>query len=166
MSTPTRRVTIKPVRPARPAIHAELAGDDQLTGGVGNWDILDRPRRRQAVEWTGTSNFTYALTLLLDGMEVRPGHDVSVEAQCRALQQWASKPTQLTDEPCVVQLRGPLQTPDSLRWVITGLDWGAKIRNKHGHRIQQYVTVTFLEHNAAMVLKGPAAKSKQRRGKK
>lgn len=166
MSIASRRVSILPVRPRRFGIVADLVGDDQLSGGVGNWDSLPRPRRREAVEWTGTSGFTYVLPLLINGMEARVGADASVEGSCRVLQQWAADPTKQTDQPCIVAIRGPLQTPDSTRWVITGLEWGAKVRNKEGRRIQQYVTVTLREHIDAAVLKGPAAKSKHRRGKK
>ena len=159
-----RKVTIKPTRPVQDGIKAELVGDDVLSGGVGTWEAVPRPRRREAVEWTGTTGYTYVLTLLLDGMEDRPGRDESIEPQCRALQKWAGQPTKKTDEPSVVKLRGPLQTPESVRWVITDLAWGPKVRNRNGNRVQQYVTVTFKEYQDAVLLKGPAAKHRHKKG--
>lgn len=166
MSLPQRFVSITPTRPIGSGLNASLVGADTLTGGVGVWDSVARPRQREALEWTGTSGFTYVLPLVFDGLDFWPGRDNSVEAGCRLLQKWAGDPTKKTGEPTIVRLSGPLQTPDSIRWVITGLDWGAKVRNREGRRVQQYVTVTFREHTEAVVLKGPAAKSRNRRGKK
>lgn len=161
-----RRVRIRAVNPDRPPITLHLVGPDQLTGGVGAWETLSRPRRRDAVEWTGTTAFTYVLPLLLDGMEHRPGVDISVEADCWALLDWASEATKKTDQPCIVKISGPLQPPAGIRWVITGIEWGDKVRNRAGRRVQQYVTLTLRQYVEAAVLKGPAAKSKHHRGGK
>lgn len=160
-----RQVILTPVRPFDIGMVLDLVGEDQLTGGVGTWAVLPRPRRREAVEYTGTSGLTYTLPLLLDGMEVVPGIDRSVETSCRRLLQWASEPTAQTEQPVIVTATGPLKSPPSIRWVIAGLEWGQSVRDRQGQRIQQYVTVTLREHEEAQVLRGPVAKSKKGRGK-
>lgn len=158
------RVRLKSVAPAGPELLFELVGDDQLSGGVGTWDVLARPRRDEAVEWTGTTGFTYVLPLLLNGMETAPGQNSSVEPDCRTLQAWAGEKAS-TGRPTVVKATGPLQTADTIRWVITDLAWGEKVRNADGRRIQQHVTVTLRQFSQARVLRGPASKSKKGRGK-
>ena len=187
MSQRDRSVRIKAVRPAGGSITLDLAGDDQLTGGVSNWTTVDRPRRRQAVEWAGVTGFTYVLPLVLNGVDAgggstsyngevghivqRPGpvhqggRDVVVEPDIQQLLKWASKATKKTGQPVVVRLAGPLKAPDSVRWVISSLDWGAQIRNRSGRRIQQYVTVTLVEWVDADVKRSPAKKSRHKHGK-
>lgn len=159
------RVLLKPVQPARDGLRLDLVGDDQLSGGVAAWGTIERPRRRTAVEWTGTSGLTYVLPLLLDGMETTRGHDTSVETQCRLLQDWASEPTKATAQPVVLRATGPLQTGPNVRWVISNLEWGAKSRNAAGKRVQQYVTVTLTQHVEATVRRSPAKQSRNRKGK-
>lgn len=162
MNAPTR-VTLTPTSPKRDdEIRLDLVGDDRLTGGVGAWSTVARPRRRAAVEWTGTSGFTYVLPLLLDGLEVSVGRDRSVEADIRKLLTWASQPTKSTGQPVVLRATGPLRTPPTVRWVITDLAWGGQIRRDDGRRVQQYVTITLTEHTAARVRRSPAKKSRDK----
>lgn len=160
-----RRVALTPVSPARDGIRLDLVGDDTLTGGVGAWATVNRPRHRDAVEWTGTSGYTYVLPLLLDGTEISVGVDRTVEAECRTLIDWAAKPTKATSQPVVLVATGPLKTAPTTRWVITDLAWGGQIRNANGKRVQQYVTVTLTEHLSATVRKSPAKKVRDKSGK-
>lgn len=165
MSTPTGTVLLKPVQPVRDGLRLALVGEDKLSGGVAAWGTLDRPRRRSAVEWTGTSGFTYVLPLLLDGMETTPGRDTSVEAACRTLMSWGAEATKATRQPVVLKATGPLQTPENIRWVISGIDWGTKFRNAAGQRVQQYAAVTLTEYVAASVRHSPAKASRDRKDK-
>lgn len=157
MSAP-KRVTLTPVNPARPGMTLDLVANDDLRGGTGVWTTVNRPRRRDAIEWVGTSGFTYVLPLLLDGTEVLVGYDRPVEADCRRLLAWSAEPTKASDEPVILVATGPLRTPPNVRWVITDLAWGGQIRNEKGRRVQQYVTVTLTQHTAPSVRKSPAQK--------
>lgn len=158
------QVTLKPVLPAGASMRLELVGDDQLSGGTGTWSTLNRPRRQDAIQFEGVSGFVYVLPLLLDGMESSPRLDASVEASCRLLQSWSSAVKQATKQPVVLRASGPLQTDGAVRWVITDLQWGAKIRNSAGSRVQQYVTVTLTQYRTASVRKSPAKQSRDRTG--
>lgn len=158
------QVTLTPVAPAGQGIVLDLVGDDQLTGGDGRWNTVNRPRRRDALEWTGTNLFTYTLPLLLDGTEVSVGVDRSVEAACRQLLTWSAEPTKTTRQPVVLVATGPLKTPPTTRWVIGGLAWGGQIRGRDGRRVQQYVTVTLTEYAAATVRKSPAKRVRGQNG--
>lgn len=158
-------VTLQPMLPAGDALRLELVDDDQLSGGTGTWSTLNRPRRQDAIQFEGVSGFVYTLPLLLDGTEARTGLDASVEPQCRLLQSWSSAVTKATKQPVVLRATGPLQTDDTIRWVITNLEWGAKIRDATGNRVQQYVTVTLTQYRTAAVRKSPAKRSRSRKGK-
>lgn len=163
--TVQRRVLLKPVRPERRGIRFELVGDDKPTGGTAVWADVDRPRRRQGAEFTGITARRNVLPLLLTGMEKTPGRDVTIEPECRQLQEWAAKPTKKTNLPCILKATGPLRTGESVRWVIESIEWGDQIRNARGRRVQQYVTVTLREYIAANVKRSPAKASRDRKGK-
>ena len=167
MRAAQRLVTLQPVLPPEPPIRLDLVGDDVLTGGVGQWSTLNRPLRRDEIEFAGVTGFTYVLPLLLDGMEARRGVDESVERYCRILHDWASVVRKQTGQPTVLRATGPLQTDKTVRWVISDLAWGAKVRDdRTGERIQQHVTVTLTEYQTAAVRKTSAKKSRDRKGKK
>lgn len=175
MSTP-RKVVLRPLNQNQASIdnlgalltgmQLDLVGNDQLRGGVGEWTTVERPRRRDAIEWTGISGFTYVLPLLLDGTEQNTGIDRSVEPDCRRLLAWSSEPTKRTGEPTILTAAGPLKAPPNIRWVITDLAWGSQIRNSGGRRVQQYVTVTLTQHTAPNIRMSPAKKVRAGKGKK
>lgn len=157
-------VVLNPVNPNGKALRLHLAGDDALGGGVGGWEVVARPRRRSGVEWVGHEPWTLSLPLVTSGVDVRGNRDVSVEAKIRQLVAMAQK-TKKTDEPPIIKVSGPIRLPSPrMRWVITGLEWGAQMRNKRGRRIQQEVTVHLLEHVRADILRGPAAAARARKG--
>lgn len=164
MSNAQRQVRITPTRPARTGIALDLVGDDVLAGGVGVWTVLNRPRRVEAIEFSAISGYTYGLPLLLDGMETSPGVDRVVESQIQALTNWASVPTQKTNQPAVVRVTGPLKAPQNLRWVIENLEWGACVRNRQGRRVQQYVTVTLRQFVEPKIKRSPAKAARDRFG--
>lgn len=170
----SRRVTLRPVN-ARAGgkdgnfasgMELDLVADDQLRGGIGMWTTVNRPRRRDAIEWAGTSGYSYVLPLLLDGTEQSIGVDRSVEPECRRLLAWSGEATRTTDEPTVLLATGPLKTPPNVRWVITDLAWGGQIRNGNGNRVQQYVTVTLIQHTAPTIRKSPAKKVRDDKDRK
>ena len=160
-----RTVLIKPIRPRGPGIRFELIGDDTVTGGVGGWEDLPRPRRRAATDYVGTPAYTEVLPLLIDGTETSRGHDTPIEGRIRTLISWGV-PRKGADRPAVLRISGPLRVPASKRWVIQDLEWGPQIRNQAGRRVQQYVTVTLKEYVEPVILRGPAAKSRGGKGGK
>ena len=157
------RVTIKPTTPAGPALVFDLIGAEQLTGGAGGWDVIDRPRRRSAVAWSGTPVLQTVLPLQLNGMDRRGApRDTVIEAQVKRLKSWAL-PSKGQDQPSVLRIAGPLQAPTEARWVIQDLAWGSQVRDVRGRRIQQQVEVTLLQFIAPTIVAGPAARANKRR---
>lgn len=152
-------VVLRQVIPTGPSVVLDLAGDDDLAGGVGGWTSLDRPRRPAAVSWTGTPAQSYTLPLLLDGIEAGGiGVDLPVESDCQQLLAWGRG--SVTNTPPVLQVTGAVIVPGTSRWVLQDLSWGAKERDRLGRRVQQYVTVTLLEYVATVLLNSPAKKAR------
>lgn len=160
MSEAVNLVTLLPVLPAGPGLRFHLVGDDELTGGVGGWEVVPRARRRGAAEWVGVEPYRLALPLLTTGFDVTPGENVSVEAKLVALERLALKvPGGL--QPPVLQVLGPVRVPRAdQRWVIEDIEWGAQVRRSDQQRIQQEMTVRLLEYVTAEVLLGPAARAR------
>lgn len=156
------RVRLTPVTPAGPALQVDLLGQASVSGGVGGWTDLARPLRTTAAEWVGTPTLTQTLTVLLDGMPSL-GRPVAVSIEPRAAALLAlGVATKETGRPPVLTLAGPLYFTDR-RWVVDDLSWGTEIRNDTGERVQQDVTITLREWIATASVKGPAAKSRDRR---
>jgi hypothetical protein len=149
--------------PRDDSLSFDLVGDDEVSDGVGGWEDLARPRRKSAVEWVGTPAMTLVLPLLIDGTERAVGVDAVIEWKCARLFSWGRK-TKKTGLPVVLRATGPIRCTAQQRWVINGLSWGGQIRNADGRRVQQYVTVTLKEYIEAAVLKGPAARARDRQG--
>lgn len=163
MTTSSSKVTLDPTSPNLPQIRLEILGDDELSGGVGGWVAVSRPRRVAATEWGGFNPWQLVLPLLVSGMESYTSHDTSVEPTIRALLAMARK-TKETAQPAVLRITGPVRQPSAaIRWTINDLAWGVQYRNSAGNRVYQEVTVTLLQHVEATVLKGPAAKHRAKK---
>lgn len=162
----SRRVQLWPIVPNVPqaTITFDLVADPSLSGGVGGWTEIPRPRRTNAAEWTSTPARSQILPLMLDGMEYSKGVDVPVEPQIAALISWGTKHP-ATGQPTVLGVSGPVHATDG-RWVINDLDWGGLVRNGAGDRIQQKVTVTLLELLEPSLLASPARKARKHKGGK
>lgn len=151
-------VTLTPVLPAGESLRFHLVGQASLTGGVGGWEVVDRPKRRGVPEWAGVSPYEMVLPLLTDGFDVSPGVNVSVEPKMQALERLALKVPGGTQPP-VVQVSGPIPLPlggpaqAAQRWVVNGdLELGESVRRSDGARVQQYVTVTLLQYTEAEIV--------------
>ncbi len=157
-------VTITPVDPPGPPLRFHLIGSDETRGGVGGWEVVPRPRRKPSVEWTGVPQpWMIALPLMLDGLDVLPGDNRSVEPKIDALISLAQIAPGRS-QPWVVTLSGPIRTRRPfMRWVINDLEWGEQVRRSDAARVQQTVTVTLLEYVEAEILLGPAAQARARR---
>lgn len=157
----SRQVTIRPAAAglAGLAVVFELVGDPDAAGGVGGWSPIDRPRRSAAVEWLGTPARTQTLPVLLNGLEVAPGVDLSIEPQLGAIVAWG-EPAQVTDDqPPPLILAGPIPFTDG-QWVLDDITWGAMTRDAAGRRTQQYLTLAFTEYLTTQILKSPAKKAR------
>ncbi len=157
-------VTLTPVDPPGPPLRFHLYGDDEVSGGVGGWEVIERPRRKASVEWVGVrAPWTISLPLLTDGLDVLPGDNRSVEPKIDALISLAQiAPGR--DQPPVLTLSGPIRVRrPNMRWVIESFQWGPQVRRSDAARVQQEVTVTLLEYVEAEILLGPAAQARARR---
>jgi hypothetical protein len=153
-------VTLTPVDPAGPPLRFHLDGDAVLTGGVGGWEVNGRPRRRGAAEWVGVPPFRHSVPLFTDGLDVRPGVNISVEPKITALIRLALK-VPGGFQPPLLELSGPLDIPfPGMRWVIEDITWGAAWRRSDQQRVQQAMTVLFVEHVTVEILLGPAGQAR------
>lgn len=157
------RVTLKPTRPPKPGMVFELDGDETISGGVGGWESLDRPRSSAAAAWVGTPPKTLELPLLLEGREAGGvGVDRVVEGSCRRLERWGL-PTGRTGEPDVLRINGMVRVSSSSRWVIQDIAWGEYEVNDAGQRVMQALTLTLLEREAVDLVASRAKRARKRR---
>lgn len=158
-------ITITPVRPALTGVQFGMTDFEGVTGGVGGWESLDRPRRAAAAGWVGLPAKTLTLPVILDGIEARGrGADRVVESDCATVTSWG-KPHRKTGEPPILQVRGLATVSPKDRWVLQDIAWGEYIPNRDGKRIQQQLTLTLLQYIEASIVKGPAAKARNRQKK-
>jgi hypothetical protein len=157
-------VTLTPVDPPGPPLRFHLNGDDEVSGGVGGWEVVPRPRRKASVEWVGvTQPWTLALPLITDGLDVREGDNRSVEPKLDALI-FLAQVVPGGSQPPVLTVSGPVRVRrPNMRWVIQSFEWGAQVRRSDQARVQQMFTVNLLEYVAAEILLGPAARARARR---
>lgn len=159
-----RQVTIRPASDtlANLAVVLDLVGDPTVSGGVGGWSEIPRPRRTTALEWTGTPSRTQVLPVLLDGLEAGGiGVDRSVEPQVRKIEAWSTPNAATGDEPPPLQLAGPVRTAGL--WVLQDIGWGAVYRNARGDRVQAFLTLTLMEFVTPQLLRSPAKKVRRKR---
>lgn len=157
------RVVIRALNPSGPPLTFDMLGDDSLTGQVGGWESLARPRRAAAVGWVGGVETTWSATLMIDGSGRTPGADRSVERHCRVVHGWGNvQPGSV--EPAKLSLTGPVLPAQTWRWVLQDISWGERIRNSSGLRVQQVLTLTLTRYIAPTLVRSPARRSRRRRG--
>jgi LysM repeat protein len=116
--------------------------------GAGGWERRQRPKRTDALEWTGTPLASFPLELVFDGWP-----DKLVEEPCRILEVWGKRQPGW-HQPATLQL---LYGANSGRlYVVDALDWGEELRSSDGLRVRQQVTVTLLEYAEGDVVLTPA----------
>jgi hypothetical protein len=156
------RVIIHPTGNPSPSVTLEQTGDDSLEGGVGGWEVLDRPTREAMTAWRGTPGLTWTLPVSLVNLD----SGISVERDIALLESWARPTDALGRPPQLVVAADVGRAPSTARWVINGIEWGEQIRNGANQRIRQDLTLTLLKYVPGKILKGPAAKSRGKRGGK
>lgn len=161
------RVRIKPTRPAKSGIFFELDGDETITGGVGGWESLDRPRSSPAAAWVSTPPKQLEIPLALEGRDANgPGADRVVESDCRRIERWGL-PTGKTGEPDILRVDGLVRVSTASRWVIQDITWGEYVLLDYDDvRIYQQLTLTLLEYSEAELVRSPALKARKRQKKR
>ena len=92
----------------------------QLSGGVGGWSVVARPREVGMTVWEGSEPYTLSLSLMLD----RFAEGRSIEAKLRQLTRVGRGDRE--SPPGTLRVRG-LPLPD-VRWFIETIDYGEPIR--------------------------------------
>lgn len=160
------QVSIRARGTERPRLIADLYGDDSTDGGVGGWEAEQAgKRRRPALRYSGRPGHQLTVTLMIhSGFTNKP-----VEAKCRQLAAWGRPPVRRGKKkagariPPRLEVLGPyLRSPRGVSWVIDSIEWGEQVRRGDGRRIQQLVTVTFVEWNKPP----PPPKKKKKKDKK
>jgi hypothetical protein len=118
-----------------------LMGADppKITGGIGGWEIVARPRQVSMTTWAGVEPFGVDLALMLDGHAARR----SVEEQLAQL--IAVGRGDGESEPGLLRVQGIALPAD--RWVIDGMDFGDTLLSSHtGERVRQALTLNLREY--------------------
>lgn len=128
------------------------------TGGFGGWNQTPRPRRKALTQWSGGEPYQIQFSMLFDGNI----GDVSVEAQCLALERMARPPAE-HQEPPLVRITGAVPRPNIV-YVINDLQWDTDpIWHISGFRVRQEVTVVCMEYVADDRLTATPAAERARR---
>jgi hypothetical protein len=162
-----RIVTIRPVTPAGAAVAVILSDFENLAGGEGGWETLDRPRRAAAAGWVGLPEKTLTLPVTVDGMDKRGvGLDdpAGVATVLNRIDAYA-QPARATGEPPILQIVGVPRVSAGDRWVLQSIDRGEYVSDAAGRLIQAQLTLTLLRYLEAALVKGPAAKARAKKGK-
>ncbi len=163
-------VTITPTKPALRGLTFDLTDDEEISGGVGGWEVLDRPRRTPVLGWTGTPTRTLTIPLVVSGIDAAGvGVHTAVDGYCQIIESWG-KPHRLTQEPPVLMVAGLARVPTSDRWVIQGITWGTYLMGPaagtNGHRstrrVYQEFSLQLERYTAPSLTPGPAARARQR----
>ena len=148
-----------PVDPAGPALAFQYDPETyEVSGGVGGWAVIDRPRRRGVLEWEGVDPYQVTVALIFDRWTTRPVR--SVEPELERLRRLALKvPNGF--QPPVLRIDARWQHA-TLQWVIQDLRYRDEIRNAAGARVRCTVEVSLLEYTAAKVLLTPTQRAAER----
>lgn len=136
---------------------------ERHAGGIGGWEVIDRPRRGPAVAWVGTPEETLELPVILNG--VQPNRVTSVKRDRDRIESWGKKDDR-SGEPPRLQVTGVMGIGSSTRWVLQDIERGPYWTNKNGTLIQQELTLKLLRWREPTLVRGPAKRAKARKPKK
>jgi hypothetical protein len=121
------------------AITVRLGEDSpRLTGGLGGWTTVGRPRDVGMTVWEGVEPYQLALSLMFDGYAAQR----SQERALRALSRVARGDRE--SSPGVLHIDGiPLPADD---WVIESIEFGDAITRDGGDRLRQPLSLTLREY--------------------
>lgn len=119
-----------------------LLGPDPpaVTGGVGGWEIVERPRQTAMTIWQGNEPYQLDLSVMLDDL---PGGR-SVEPAIRDILHAGRGDEE--SEPSTWTILGLPSLPAD-EWVLNGAEPGDQvIRRDDASRVRQQYTLTFVEY--------------------
>lgn len=128
-----------------------------ISGGGGGWEAVARPLDTVTTSWRGpTDGYTMELSLILDCFTAGKGDPKQdIEDDCRTLEKMYGALTSPVVQPplLVLDANGALQNDvynfPPLRWVISEPPtYGDVLRNAHGRRTRQVVTVKFMKYTS------------------
>lgn len=141
---PAALFRVVPLVPPGPS-HLFLLGEDPpaLSRDIG-WEIIDRPRRKGAIEFTGITPFG----LRISAVDSKSTSERSIEAELYRFEDGIVTPKGPRREPPIVRLEGPgLNTIiRTHRWVLTKIIPGREERNPDGTRNLAFMELEFLEY--------------------
>lgn len=125
-----------------------------LSGGVGGWDLVGRPRDVAMTVWTGIEPYALSVAVMLDGFADRRSQEPALRSLLRVARGDRESP------PGIVTIEGIPSLP-AREWVIESLDYADPIRRVSDfHRTRQPVTIAFREYVRPDYLSRPKTPSK------
>jgi len=125
-----------------------LRGPDppKMTGGMGGWQIINRPRRSGITQWTGYEPYQMEVSVMFDGWHAQE----SVEDDIRRLNMMQTGSDY--QPPPTIKIDGALPVAGAI-WVISTIDWGDIVYWKQSptgefNRYRQDAVVHLLQYVA------------------
>jgi LysM domain len=110
------KITITPLSFPNAALTLPLGKRKPIfSGGIAQWDEVERPRRRAMSEYRGESLLKYSFDVALSAYP-----DGNVEPLIRRIVGWASR-SDLPFQPTLLKVQGPIIYPD-LNYYLTKCD--------------------------------------------
>jgi len=138
---------------------AVLLGDQSptLSGGLGGWTEVDRPKRTSITEWQGRKPYRMSIPVLFDAYASNGAMEAGdrIENRIAALEAMATPLTQADKDPLgpppIVRVEGAIPH-NNLQWVIDSIDWGDSEwvvgAGPIEERVRQAATVSLIEYVA------------------
>jgi hypothetical protein len=123
-----------------------LMGADlpRITGGYGGWNVVDRPRKRGAVEWEGPEPLRMELEIVLDAWDYAYPLN-NIHDDLLAIERMAS-PVGVNLPPPTVHVSGKvIPRTTAVPWVIENIVWGTAINGTQKQVLRQTAKITFLQ---------------------
>jgi LysM repeat protein len=132
----------------------------KVTGGVGKWNEIDRPRRRAMSEYAGESLLKLTFSVMLDAWP-----NGNVEDLIRRIYGWGAR-NNLPYQPTILRLAGPLPYVDLPYVLVDPIEETERAeRRSDGIRCRQELRLNLLEYQAPDILvqaPTPAVAAQQR----
>lgn len=129
-------------------------GAPTLVSGGAKFQLIDRPRRRSSVQWTGDDPYRMDVPILFDGWT----DDANMERNIQRLQLMRHSRGELSP-PVQVYVDGALPVKGGL-WYIEDITWGTQViwnvkgkGMKGGYRMRQDAVLHLLQVQPISVLK-------------
>jgi hypothetical protein len=113
----------------------------KISGGVGGWETVARPRQVGMTIWQGTEPYQLELPVLFDGFATGRSREPAIRELLAAAR------GDDESEPSTWEIRGIPWLPAD-EWILNGAEPGDQVirRNSDFSRIRQSYTLTFVEY--------------------